>query len=77
MVAGRETCEVANRNQAVEMDKELHKRELFSLVGQLQHVCCIVKPSRSFLRRMIELSSVVKDLHHHIRLNKGFRSDLQ
>ena len=53
------------------------KRELLSLIGQLQHACCIVKPGRSFLRRMISLSTVARELHHRIRLNKGFRSDLQ
>jgi len=53
------------------------KRELLSLIGQLQHACCVVKPGRSFLRRMISLSTVAKELHHRIRLNRGFRSDLQ
>ena len=53
------------------------KRDLLSLIGQLQHASCIVKPGRSFLRRMIQLSTVVKAMHHHIRLNKNFRSDLQ
>ena len=53
------------------------KRELLSLVGQLQHACCVVRPGRTFLRRMISLSKGVKELHHHIRLNKGFKSDLQ
>ena len=53
------------------------KRDLLSLIGQLQHACCVVKPGRTFLRRMIDLSSVAKELHHRIRLNKGFRSDLQ
>ena len=53
------------------------KRELLSLIGQLQHACCVVKPGRSFLRRMISLSTVAKELHHRIRLNVGFRSDLQ
>ena len=53
------------------------KRELLSLIGQLQHACCVVKPGRSFLRRMITLSTVAKELHHKIRLNRGFRSDLQ
>ena len=52
------------------------KRELLSLIGQLQHACCVVKPGRSFLRRMINLSMTVRD-HYWIRLNKGFRSDLQ
>ena len=53
------------------------KRDLLSLIGQLQHACCVVKPGRTFQRRMIDLSSVAKELHHRIRLNKGFRSDLQ
>ena len=53
------------------------KRELLSLIGQLQHACCVVKPGRSFLRRMINLSMTVRDLHYWIRLNKCFRSDLQ
>ena len=53
------------------------KRELLSLIGQLQHACCVVKPGRSFLRRMISLSTIAKELHHHIRLNRAFRSDLQ
>ena len=53
------------------------KRELLSLIGQLQHACKVVRPGRTFLRRMIELSTVAKQLHHHIRLNKGFQSDLE
>ena len=52
------------------------KRELSSLIGQLQHACCVVRPGRTFLRRMITLSTSAKEMHHHIRLNKGFRSDL-
>lgn len=53
------------------------KRELLSLVGQLQHACCVVKPGRTFLRRMITLSASVRELHYNIRLNKEFRSDLE
>ena len=57
--------------------KSTTKRELLSLIGQLQHACCVVKPGRSFLRRMISLSTAAKELHHQLRLNRGFRSDLQ
>ncbi len=57
--------------------KSCTKKDLLSLIGQLQHACCVVRPGRTFLRRMIELSTVVKENHHHIRLNSGFRSDLQ
>ena len=53
------------------------KRELLSLIGQLQHACCVVRAGRTFLRRMISLAKVAKFLHHRIRLNKGFQSDLQ
>lgn len=43
-----------------------------------QHPACQeVKPERSFLRRMIKLSKVAKQLHHHIHLNAEFWSDLE
>ncbi len=48
------------------------KRELLSLIGQLQHACCVVRVGRTFLRRMIELSSIMKELYHRVRLNEGF-----
>ena len=53
------------------------KRELLSIIGQLQHACSVVKPGRSFLRRMIDLSRGVRELHYKVRLNAGFRSDLK
>ena len=53
------------------------KRELLSIIGQLQHACCVVRPGRSFLRRMIDLSRSVKEMDRPIRLNRGFKSDLQ
>ncbi len=34
------------------------KRDLLPLISQLQNACCVVKPGRSFLRRMIELSDI-------------------
>ena len=45
------------------------KRELLSLIGQLQHTCKVVSSGRTFLRRMIDLSTVASELHHRIRLN--------
>ena len=52
------------------------KRELLSLIDQLQRACCVVQPGKTFLRRMINLSTKAKRLHHNIRLNKCFKSDL-
>ena len=48
------------------------KRELLSLIGQLSHACCVVRAGCTFLHRMIDLSSVPKELHHWVRLNEGF-----
>ncbi len=53
------------------------KKELLSLIGLLQHATRIVKPGRPFLRRMIDLSTTVRERHHHIPLRSGFKSDLQ
>ena len=42
--------------------------------------CCpwlqVVRPGQHFLCWMIYLSTIAKKLHHHIRLNSSFRSDL-
>ena len=52
------------------------KHELESLIGQLQHASAVVKPGRSFLRRMIILAKSRQLPSHPIRINQGFRSDL-
>ncbi len=50
-------------------------RELESLIGALQHVCEVIVPGRSFLRRAIALLSVARKKHHPIHLNE-VRDDL-
>ena len=57
--------------------KSCTKRELLSLIGVLQHTSSVVRFGRCFLHHMINLSTTVTKLHHHIRLNREFRSDLQ
>ena len=58
--------------------KACRRRELESLVGLLQHACKVVKPGRSFLRRMINLLAgpFASRGHHLVRLNREFRADL-
>ena len=59
--------------------KVCQKRELESLIGLLNHACKVVRPGRSFLRRMIDLlhnTSGHPLKPHPIRLNREFRSDL-
>ena len=53
------------------------KQELLSLVGQLHHASAVIKPGRTFLRQLIDLSTTVKKLHRHIRLTNSARSDIE
>ncbi len=57
--------------------KVCRKRDLLSLIGHLQHAFKVVPSGRSFLRRMINTSTSVNELYHHVRLNREFRSDLR
>ena len=52
------------------------KSQLQSLTGKLQHACKVVRPGRTFLRRVFELLKGAHHAHHHIRLNRAMRSDL-
>ena len=56
--------------------KACSRRELQSLTGKLQHICKVVKPGRSFLRRMLELLRGIGKAHHQVCLNYSFRSNL-
>ena len=58
------------------------RRELESLIGSLNRACKVVRPGRTFLRRIIDLLSATEPSYgrsspnHHIRLNREFRADL-
>ena len=56
--------------------KSCRKRDLQSLAGKLQHACKVVRPGRTFLRRVFSLLKGTSKKHHHIRLGEAFRSDL-
>ncbi len=53
------------------------KGELLSLIGYLHHASKAVRQGRTFLRRLINLSMVVKPLEGYIRLNVSARSDIR
>ena len=52
------------------------KVELLSVIGLLSFACKVVRPGRIFLRRLIDLSTTVTSLHHHIKLSVDARLDL-
>ena len=51
------------------------KRDLLSLIGKLSFAAKVVPSGRLFLHRLIELSTTVSKLHHHIHLNVEARED--
>ena len=53
------------------------KRQMKSLIGKLGFVSKVVRPGRMFFRRLIDLSTTVGLLHHHITINKESRADIQ
>ena len=53
------------------------KRQLLSLIGKLSFSCKVLPAGRIFIRRLIDLSTTVRQLHHHIRLTVDGRLDLQ
>lgn len=57
--------------------KACTKRELQSLIGSLSHACKVVKPGRTFLRRLIDLSTLASKPHHFVRLNRDARSNIE
>jgi hypothetical protein len=53
-----------------------HRQELESLIGHLHHACKVVRPGRTFLRRMIDLLAHFRNRSHPIRLNVEFLRDI-
>ena len=51
------------------------KRELLSLIGTVSFAAKVVPAGRTFLRRMIDLSTSAAHLHDTITLDMGFRLD--
>ena len=52
------------------------RRELESAVGFLQHAATVVKPGKSFMRRMFALLNSVDKPHYFIKLGSTARADL-
>ena len=52
------------------------KRELLSLIGRLAFAAKFIPAGHMFLRRLIEASTTVTSLHHHLRITKPIRADL-
>ena len=53
------------------------KQELLSLIGKLSFACKVVPSGRILLQRLIDLSTSVEKLHHHLALTHKAKLDLK
>ena len=56
--------------------KVCSKRVLLSLIGVLHHASTVIRPGRSFVRRLIDLSTSVRLLDRPLRLNCSAHEDI-
>ena len=66
----------------MQLEHILHKDkitllQLQSLLGSLSFACRVVRPGRVFLRRLYDVSTLVKRQHHKIPINKSMKDDLK
>ena len=52
------------------------RKELESLLGHLSHAASVVRPGRTFLRKLFALLHGAKAPHHFVRMSAGARADL-
>ena len=52
------------------------KRQLQSIIGQLNHATAVVRPGRTFIRHLIETMKLPRMASHRVRLNSQCKSDL-
>ena len=57
--------------------KKCTKRELLSLIGKLSFASKVIPSGRLFLRRLIDLSTTVEKLSHHISMSREAREDIK
>ena len=56
---------------------KVSKRRLLSLIGKLAYASKLIPSRRTFLRRIIDLSTSVKKFSHHVTLNSHAMEDIK
>jgi len=59
-----------------QLKKKASLKELQSLLGSLSFACRVIRPGRTFLRSIIELTKKLKRPYHRIKLTRGLKADL-
>lgn len=60
-------------------EKSVLKGKLESLIGQLQHACKVVRPGRTYMRRLYNLLSQTSHFqnHYRVQLNRECQADIE
>ena len=74
--APREIASSKSSHSGMARKKSCTKRQLLSLIGYLQYASTVIKPGRTFLRRLIDTSKRQVHLDAPLRLNAEFRGDI-
>ena len=53
------------------------KRDLLSLIGLLTQASKVVRPWQSYIRRLINLSTMTNQMDHNVRINREARADME
>ena len=53
------------------------KRQLLSLIGKLSFAAKVVRTGRAFISRLLVATKHARALHHHVKLSKEAKADLQ
>ena len=69
-------CQWMQGNRAGTPRRSGTKRELLLLIGLLNHAATIVRPGHTFLRSLIDASTTVRSLEHHVHLRAPARADI-
>ena len=76
-ISNERLCETTNELSKWQNKRVCTKRQLLSLIGKLSFVSQVVRPGRTFMRRLIDLSKRARYLHHRLRLNRAAYEDIR
>ncbi len=69
--------EIIEKIEQILSKKKVVLREMQSLIGTLNFACRAILPGRPFCRRLINSICGLSKPHHHLRITKGIRLDLE
>ena len=59
------------------LKERVTKRQVLQLLGHFNFVSKVIRPGRSFVSYLINLSTTVKELHYHVHLDRACKQDLR